>query len=340
MRKKNDRLMKRIAVAGLMGCLILGGTSLKWAVPVQAAIVDGDELVDGLSREAGYLILPDSSERELSYEDISWLSASERQMAINEIYARHGRRFVIPQVQEYFDEKNWYNGTVEAKDFDEKVLSSIEEKNMVKLRQTSHSSSYVLEGSDTRYVTDEEVAMLTKEDMQLAINEIYARHGRIFTMKQYSDYFNGQSWYKGTVAADKFDESVFNKYENANIRKLSEYMKKAQQAGTQTSVEFAGVYSMERSGVDVRLDISVYTDQDISTAAVEQEIGTINVEINMGEGDIMASDGYLLKKDVNTYTISGTDLNGATLTAFEDCVILLDSCGFDDTYKLVERYQS
>lgn len=340
MKKRRKCFWSRIAALGLMGCMVLGGFVPGSAEKVQAAIVDGNELVDGLSREEGYLILPESSEKELTFEDISWLSASKRQMAVNEIYARHGRKFVIPEVQEYFNEKYWYSGTVEAKDFDENVLSSIEAKNIVKLLQTSHSSSYVLEGSNTRYVTDEEVALLTKDDLQLAINEIYARHGRIFTMKQYSDYFNSQSWYKGTVEASKFDESVFNNFENTNIRKLSERMKAVEQAQKQSAIPFAGAYVLEGSGIEVRLEISVYTSPSLDSAEIGQEIGTITTEIDMGDGEIMVSDGYLQKEALNVYTISGTDLSGASLTAFDDCVILLGSCGFDDVYQLVERYTS
>lgn len=173
------RLFKTMAATGIAACMLIGNGAIPFVQPymIQAAIVDGDELVDGLSRAADYYILKDSSARDLTYNEIAGLGDSERQMAINEIYARHGRKFVIPQVQQYFNEKSWYQGTVEASKFDENVLSDIETGNISKLLKSTTSSEYVLDGSDHRYVTDAEVAALSKDDLQLAINEIYARHG-------------------------------------------------------------------------------------------------------------------------------------------------------------------
>lgn len=335
------RKIKRWMAVGMTAVILMGNGAFSGVQPlaVQGAIVDGDELIEGLSRDAGYYILPESSRRELSYDEISWLTDSEKQMAINEIYARHGRKFVITQVQQYFSEKSWYQGTVAASRFDENVLSDCEEKNIQKLLKTTTSSSYVLEGSDSRYITDEEVAALTADEMQLAINEIYARHGRKFSMKEYRDYFNSQSWYKGTVEPDKFNEGVLNAYENANIGKLSKGIKLRSSSASSAISKFAGAYTLERGDTSVRLEISLYTDISIAQAIAGDAVGTINVSIAIGD-DLNLSTGYLSKEDDNIYLISDSDLNGATLTVFDGCVILLDSCGFDDAYTLVERYES
>lgn len=75
-------------------------------------------------------ILPQSSSVCLTKEDLSGLSANEIQMAINEIYARHHRKFVLQEVQNYFNEKSWYEGSVEAADFDTGVLNSCEGQNI------------------------------------------------------------------------------------------------------------------------------------------------------------------------------------------------------------------
>jgi hypothetical protein len=58
----------------------------------------------------------------------------------------------------------------------------------------------------------------------MAINEIYARHGRIFKTPEIGDYFESQSWYEGTLDADHFDESVFSDIENQNIQIILEAM--------------------------------------------------------------------------------------------------------------------
>ena len=63
-------------------------------------------------------IFPYSSEAAISTSDLTSLSGNQIQMAINEIYARHHRKFVLQEVQDYFNGKSWYSGTIEAADFD------------------------------------------------------------------------------------------------------------------------------------------------------------------------------------------------------------------------------
>ena len=82
------------------------------------------------SSENDYII-PDSSNRYLTEQDLVGLSNEELRRARNEIAARHGRRFKDADLQAYFDSKSWYNGTIDADDFNKVVrLSEIEQKNM------------------------------------------------------------------------------------------------------------------------------------------------------------------------------------------------------------------
>ncbi|MBU5478553.1 YARHG domain-containing protein [Eubacterium sp. MSJ-13] len=82
----------------------------------------------------GY-ILPDSSKRKLKKSDLKGLSKEELRIARNEIYARHGRRFNDKELQKYFDNQSWYEGTVAADDFSEDALNSIEKKNAAFIKQ-------------------------------------------------------------------------------------------------------------------------------------------------------------------------------------------------------------
>ncbi|MDY2898586.1 MAG: YARHG domain-containing protein, partial [Candidatus Limivivens sp.] len=79
-------------------------------------------------------------------------------------------------------------------------------------------SEYVFADADTRYLTQEEVDKLSLQAVCYAKNEIYARHGRKFLSTELQEYFNDKSWYQGTVEAEKFSPSVFNKYESDNIQ--------------------------------------------------------------------------------------------------------------------------
>lgn len=51
-------------------------------------------------------------------------------IAKNEIFARHGRMFSDPEIQAYFDSKEWYYGYIKPDDFDMNTLTEIEKSNI------------------------------------------------------------------------------------------------------------------------------------------------------------------------------------------------------------------
>lgn len=79
-------------------------------------------------------ICPFSSERILTNGDIQNMTQMQRDLARNEIYARHGRIFKEAEFRDYFNSKNWYNGYIAPEDFKESMLSDIERKNAVFIR--------------------------------------------------------------------------------------------------------------------------------------------------------------------------------------------------------------
>lgn len=89
----------------------------------------------------------------------------------------------------------------------------------------SNTSEYILINSDSRYIGKSEISNMDRKTIELALNEIYARHGRKFSTKEISDYFNSKSWYCGTIEPNDFSQSVINKYERANIDLIVEVMK-------------------------------------------------------------------------------------------------------------------
>ena len=89
----------------------------------------------------------------------------------------------------------------------------------------SMDSGYILPDSDKRTYTREELSSLDDYSIQMAINELYARRGRKFSTPEIQEYFNGKSWYKGTISPEEFDEtedSVFNEYEIKNRELLAD----------------------------------------------------------------------------------------------------------------------
>lgn len=88
--------------------------------------------------------------------------------------------------------------------------------------EASPAADYILQDSDSKYLTAAELQGLTDWELTLARNEIYARHGRKFKDEKIAEYFSGKSWYTPLYSPEEFDkkgDSVFNTFEIEN-RKL------------------------------------------------------------------------------------------------------------------------
>jgi molybdopterin converting factor small subunit len=98
--------------------------------PVESEESESEESEsDSIGNPASEYVLPESSDRLLSKDELEGLSSDDLMIARNEIYARHGRKFKDQKLQDYFDSCAWYDGYIEPEDFDDSVLSDIEKKN-------------------------------------------------------------------------------------------------------------------------------------------------------------------------------------------------------------------
>jgi hypothetical protein len=75
------------------------------------------------------------------------------------------------------------------------------------------SSDHLLPASDKRSMSEGDVANLTKGQLRLARNEIYARHGYVFKSQDLQTYFSSKSWYHPDSS---FDGSL-NEVEKENV---------------------------------------------------------------------------------------------------------------------------
>lgn len=85
------------------------------------------------------------------------------------------------------------------------------------------SDDYILPYSSSQYITEADLAGLSEWEIRVARNEIYARHGRIFTSSDLAEYFSQKSWYIPTIPADQFDNSYLNSIEIANLQVITQY---------------------------------------------------------------------------------------------------------------------
>lgn len=178
--------------------------------------------------------VPVGAQRTLTTSDLSGLSGWQLDVLRNEIYAAHGRKFDRADLRAYFRKQSWY---VEDSSFTEARLSSLEKRNAAFIasyqksrgktssRRSSSSGSrsgggFVLSFSSSRTVTSSDLSGLSAWQLDIARNEIYARHGRIFKRSDLRNYFRSQGWYREDSG---FSEGRLSSLEKRNAEFIRQY---------------------------------------------------------------------------------------------------------------------
>lgn len=82
----------------------------------------------------------------------------------------------------------------------------------------TEEAEYILPNSNTVKLTRGDLSGLSKEQLRLARNEIFARHGMIFGAEDLKNYFSSKSWYQPSVPYTEFYDKVeMNLIEEANV---------------------------------------------------------------------------------------------------------------------------
>lgn len=89
----------------------------------------------------------------------------------------------------------------------------------VQIVNTTSGNGFILPDSSSRYYSASELSRLSNWELEIARNEIYARHGRGFRDDDLQNYFDSCSWYTKVYSPDEFDAmpSPLNEYEVANV---------------------------------------------------------------------------------------------------------------------------
>ena len=228
----------RRAAAVFCAAFLLAGIA---ALPASAAPGQQGGFGTRILREAsaeGYLI-PNSGTQELTEEDLKGLTAAQLRLARNEIFARHGVMFYHKDVQDYFNGKGWYKGTVWSDQFSMASLSEIEQANVMLIAKYESSyvaptedytgvplpegQEYMIPDSASRYLTYMDLVPLSADQLRVARNEIYARHGRTFYDETLQKFFNARSWYKAVYSPDQFPDNLLSEIEYANVILIKNY---------------------------------------------------------------------------------------------------------------------
>lgn len=60
---------------------------------------------------------------------------------------------------------------------------------------------FIIPDSSTRYLTTSDLQGLSLDELEIARNEIYARHGYIFVSDEWKDFFINEDWYTPTTSS-------------------------------------------------------------------------------------------------------------------------------------------
>lgn len=90
----------------------------------------------------GTYLLKDSDSRYIGRSEVAGMSEQQLTLALNEIYARRGRKFNSRELQAYFDSQPWYKGTIAPSAFDENSLNKFEKANVQTILKVMREKGY------------------------------------------------------------------------------------------------------------------------------------------------------------------------------------------------------
>lgn len=99
---------------------------------------------------------------------------------------------------------------------------SFNEKPTAVIRQINAGpveEEFLLPESNSRVLEEEELLGMTKAELRIARNEIYARYGWRFESEELADHFEGKAWY---VPGENVDDAILSDVERANIKLITE----------------------------------------------------------------------------------------------------------------------
>lgn len=118
------------------------------------------------------------------------------------------------------------------------------------LTYNTYNTKYIIPDSDTRKLTEEELANAEIWQLALARNEIFARHGYIFKNDEYQVYFSYKDWYSQD-SSYKGAETDIEKHNVELIQKIENEKKTAANSGRKITGEQAFNILLEKQKLTV-----------------------------------------------------------------------------------------
>lgn len=199
----------------------------------QIEIPESDSSLSDMNDEKQYDWL---SERAVGAADLAGKTAGDLRLLRNAIFARHGYIFKSADLTEYFSKFSWYQP--KHKDVTA-FLSKLEQQNIAFISKFENGGGSVAKRSSAPRVsnagrvydysdyvlytrlTSADIAGLSKSDLRIMRNTIFARHGYIFKSADLANYFSNFDWYEPRYKSIPLN--AFSDTERHNIQLIQSY---------------------------------------------------------------------------------------------------------------------
>lgn len=179
--------------------------------------------------EALEYVIPDSHSRKLTRSELEVMGLKQLYLARNEIFARYGYDFGSPFLQEYFGSLSWYEAiegfknpaVTDLETANANLILQIEKENGGPFISTKQSlpgegdaAPDIFSWSSEQSLSRSVLQNLTPQQLSIARNEIYARHGYPFSSPALQRHFAKKPYY---VRSSSKAEPDFNAVEKHNL---------------------------------------------------------------------------------------------------------------------------
>ncbi|HEX8000179.1 MAG TPA: YARHG domain-containing protein [Pyrinomonadaceae bacterium] len=167
-------------------------------------------------------------DKPFTLEQLGEHTAGEWRILRAEVEAIHGKRFdEEPWLQQYFEERYWYAPNAQ---YDPKQLSAVERRNIQTIAAAQKKQRHLaispgdMELFENQLLTEKMLNGLSLHELRLLRNEVYARHGHVFTAAWLQQHFFFQPWYAPVEEGQK--PSELSAIEKQNVETIVAYEKK------------------------------------------------------------------------------------------------------------------
>ena len=165
----------------------------------------------------------------------------------------------------------------------------------------TNASEYIFPYANERLIARGEYESLDAATLRLAINEIYARHGRQYDTQDLNAFFSSKSWYRPQYSKSEFDKiesQVLNSYERENIKILTGY----RDSLLGKVGDIRGVYEVKWGEGGAQMTISGQPDAYVVNI-------NANYVVDASKGNVYAVDfdGITVKEGGSLYRATGED---------------------------------